>query len=244
MLRGVEHLPVALAMGKTMVVASAVSDRLVAAGHQVLAGQKEAPSVSAGHMLVQLLLGLGVVVGLLYLGTKVVRGRSSGSGLGQAAGRRRGVVTLLGRQTLGKGVSVAVVKVGERAYLLGVTPTAVRRLGEADAAGLVELADAPGAASRAGAAGFGEGGARLAKLASGLVGRVSPRLADRLSPGGRDAGVGDVQGLASEDHRPAHVISIGTGNGSARITTLGGERPAPTWTSAIEHLRERTVRRG
>jgi len=242
-LSGVEHLPVALAMGKSMVVGSAASDRVVAAGHRVVAAQKEAPSVSAGHMLVQLLLGLGVVVGLLYVGTKVVRGRSGGSGLGQA-GRRRGTVTLLGRQTLGKGVSVAVVKVGERAYLLGVTPTAVRRLGEADAAGLVELADAPGTANRVGAAGFGEGGAGLARLASSLVGRVSPRLADRLNPGGRDAWAGETPSVPSEGRRSAQVISIGTGNGSARITTLGGERPAPTWTSAIEHLRERTVRRG
>lgn len=67
----------------------------------------------------------------------------------QSRGRRparRTRVELVARQPLGKTTSVAVVRVGERTLLLGVTDSSVQLLSELDAA-LFEDAEAPAAAS-------------------------------------------------------------------------------------------------
>jgi len=319
------------------------------ASHSKASGSKSsgsiatgAPTVSAGHMLLQLLLGLGVIVGVLWGGTKLLRGRRGGNGSGPA-GRRRGVVSVLGRQTLGKGVSVAVVQVGERAYLLGVTPSEVRRLAEVDAA-VADIADRPSSRSMAPAGMAPAVSVGMARLAA----KIAPRWAARIAPADSIPGLGSspatrsgpgpAAGLTSSStsartassakvstaalagttstsartassgkmstaalagttsasalalakassssakastaalagvgstsrplapssmvatdarcatfrHAPGRrasstVTSTGTGDGSARTPSERGTRPAPTWTSAIEHLRERTVRRG
>lgn len=211
-----------------------------------------APTVSAGHLLLQLVLGLGVVVGLVMLAQRLLRGRTGGGLVGQGGGRRS-PVKVLGRHALGKGVSVAVVQFGDEAYLVGVTPQSVRKLAVTDAASLVEDdgAVAPRRALAARLAVAAGGGPARQPLARALE-RLSPALAARLpqpKPGAAPAGSegpathATVLDLVPVTGSGRARITHTAGDGPARTTTRRGARPAPTWTSAIEHLRERTVRR-
>ncbi len=319
----------------------------VHAAHQAVT---TAPSVSAGHLLLQLVMGLGVVVAVVLGLSRLVRNRAGG-GAGRA-GARRSPVRVVARHTLGKGVSVAVIEMGDQAYLVGVTPSSIRRLATADAAAVTRAED--GAARRT--LGWSSGGApssRLGTIVSAALVRTHPALARRLGvssgpsspaaaalgitgdrPTGRGTGatqVLDVRGMldaggspdrgeapdaggfldrgeaphagrfrnrgdapgpvGSADaadpvgrrrpmdetagrrvpaaiaraaagstsapgprrrvsHRstgagaPVPTVRLGSSHGPARPAHRRGPRPAPTWTSAIEHLRERTVRRG
>jgi flagellar protein FliO/FliZ len=57
--------------------------------------------------------------------------------------RRAGAVAVLGRQQLSKGASVAIVRVVDRALVLGVTDGQVTLLGEADLAAVEEYQPEP-----------------------------------------------------------------------------------------------------
>ncbi len=72
----------------------------------------------------RLLISLAVVIGLIWMVAKKMRG-----------GRRRGLRTgrlidVLGRQNLSRASSVAVLRVADRALIVGVTDSSVRVLGE------------------------------------------------------------------------------------------------------------------
>jgi len=118
-----------------------VHQRLVALAHSGAAHvpaatgavASTANTVSVTSLLFQLVIGLGVVLGVIALVAKVLRGRA---GLAMGPGRRQGVLAVIGRQSLTKGTSVAVVRAGQRFYLLGITPQSVRSLGELDPAEL------------------------------------------------------------------------------------------------------------
>jgi len=156
-------------------------------------------SVSGPELLLQLVIGLGVVLGIIAITARMLRrsGRHSSPG----ARRRDGAIRVVGRQSLGKGVSVALVQVGERAYLLGVTPTTIRPLGETDK-------DCLSVSDPALSRGSGHGGEPNDLFTWGKVG-TSTALS------------------ATTSHKlPA------------------ASRSESTWTSAIDHLRELTLRRG
>jgi flagellar protein FliO/FliZ len=80
-------------------------------------------------------LALAIVLGLMWLLTRLVR-RPLG-------GRSAGVMAVLARQPLTRGASVAVVRVGRQAYVLGVTDQHVTLLAEADPAALEAALDPP-----------------------------------------------------------------------------------------------------
>jgi flagellar biogenesis protein FliO len=83
-----------------------------------------AKSVSAGSLMFQLVIGLAVVLGLIWVVSKVLRGRT-----GVVSARKRNApLAVLGRQPLGKGVQIAIVKAGAETYLVGVTAHQVTRL--------------------------------------------------------------------------------------------------------------------
>lgn len=165
----------------------AMVTRLAAAAHQSTgAGAHQstgATTVSAGSLLVQLVIGLGVVIAAIKGAQWFVAGRAGRGRRGPAAPRRQPQLSVVARQTLGKGVHVAVVRAGDEALLLGVTAQQVTRLGRVDPAVLAES---------------GTGTGRL------------------------------------------QLLSGGKGAPSARTP---GSPPASTWRSAIEQVRERTVRR-
>lgn len=82
-----------------------------------------AKPVSALSLFLQLMVGLAVVLALIWVASRVMRGR-----MGSAGKRRTGQLTVLGRQPLGKGIQLAVVRAGADTYLLGVTAHQVTRL--------------------------------------------------------------------------------------------------------------------
>ena len=89
------------------------------------AAASTAKPVSATSLMFQLMLGLAVVLGIIWVGSRLVRGR-----FGVSPGRRRPTpLAVLGRQTLGKGVQLAVVRAGADTWLLGVTAHQITRLG-------------------------------------------------------------------------------------------------------------------
>ena len=83
-----------------------------------------AKSVSATSLMFQLVIGLGVVLGLIWVAAKIMRGRVGMS----PAKKRTAPLAVIGRQPLGKGVQIAVVRAGTQTYLLGVTAHQVTRL--------------------------------------------------------------------------------------------------------------------
>lgn len=74
-------------------------------------------------------LSLLVVLGLMWLLARYLRGRTGG--------RAIGAMEVVARQGLGRSSAVAVVRVGEQALVLGVTEQQITLLGNADLAALV-----------------------------------------------------------------------------------------------------------
>jgi flagellar biogenesis protein FliO len=82
-----------------------------------------AKTVSAAHLFLQLFIGLAVILGLIFIVGRVLKGRVG------LVRRVSAPLAVIGRQPLGKGVQVAIVKAGTDTYLLGVTAHQVTRLG-------------------------------------------------------------------------------------------------------------------
>jgi flagellar protein FliO/FliZ len=82
--------------------------------------------------VLELVLRIGfsllVVLGLLWVLARVARR--------PLAGRGGGAIAVLARQQITRGSTVAVVRVADRALIIGVTDGQVTLLGEADPAGL------------------------------------------------------------------------------------------------------------
>lgn len=91
----------------------------------------------AGRAGLSLLLVLGVLWGV----TRLLRGRTQG--------RVPGVLEVVSRQALGRTASVTVVRVGDRALVLGVTESHVTLLGDTELPEPVAVATAPAASPRA-----------------------------------------------------------------------------------------------
>ena len=82
-------------------------------------------------LLLRVALSLGCVLGLIWLLARGGRRRTGGRVA--AAGR----FAVVGRQSLGRHAGVAVVRVGDRALVLGVTEQSVQLLAETDLASVV-----------------------------------------------------------------------------------------------------------
>ncbi len=86
---------------------------------------------STAEMFLRLLLSLGVVIGLMWAAATVLRKRGFAGGTGRRPGP--GVqVELLARRSLGRNSSIAVIRVGERSMVIGVTDHMVTKLDDAD----------------------------------------------------------------------------------------------------------------
>ncbi len=90
-----------------------------------------APDISVGHVLLQMVVGLVVVVGGIWGFSKLLgRGRRQG---GLAARRSSGEqLVVLSRQSLGKGLSIAAVRWGDREVLVGIAGTTITFLDGGD----------------------------------------------------------------------------------------------------------------
>jgi flagellar biosynthetic protein FliO len=80
---------------------------------------------STGELLVRLVFSLGIILGLLLLAAKVARrnGRTLRlPGIGSFGGKRRDpVINVIERTSLSKNASLAVVQVGDRTMVVGIT---------------------------------------------------------------------------------------------------------------------------
>ena len=95
---------------------------------------------SVPALLARLTVSLAVVLGLMVLVARVLRSRTS---LGTARGRVA-PIEVLARQGFGRSASVALVRAGGRALVIGVTDTHVTLLAEADPEALVAGTPSPG----------------------------------------------------------------------------------------------------
>jgi flagellar biogenesis protein FliO len=98
-------------------------------------GSTGAQSVSASSLLIQMVVGLIVIVFLIKMASKFVQGRGGRTGRTLGHGPRAQGVSVVGRQSLGKGVQVAMVAAGKQTFLLGVTQRQVTLLGEVETDG-------------------------------------------------------------------------------------------------------------
>jgi flagellar protein FliO/FliZ len=87
----------------------------------------------------RLIVSLGVVIGLMWAAARVIRKRGFGGVGGQA--RRPGVqVDIVARRTLGRNSSIAVVRAGSQAMVVGITEHQITKLADAS----LEEIDLPG----------------------------------------------------------------------------------------------------
>jgi flagellar protein FliO/FliZ len=104
-------------------------------------------SASTFALLLKMFLSLGVVLGLMFGVTTVLKRRGFG-GFAPSAGRRSNVsahVEVLARKPLGRNASVAIVRAGSRAMVVGVTEANVTLLCDTDLDELeIEEAEAQG----------------------------------------------------------------------------------------------------
>ena len=89
-----------------------------------------AEGVSVLSLGLRLILSLGVVLGLI--GGLVYIARRRGSGLGFAFGAATSPITVKAREQLTRGSTVALLQVGERALLIGVTDQRIEVLAEGE----------------------------------------------------------------------------------------------------------------
>ena len=88
-------------------------------------------SASTLMLFVRLIMSLAVVIGLMWIAANVLRKR----GFAGSAGGRRAPgtqVELVARKPLGRNASIAVVRIGERSIVVGVTDHQVTNLGEVE----------------------------------------------------------------------------------------------------------------
>jgi|SRR5690242_10261527 flagellar protein FliO/FliZ len=90
-------------------------------------------SASTFMLFIRLIFSLAVVIGLMWIAANVLRKRGLISGSGTA--RRNGPrvdIELVARRPLGRNSSIAVIRVGERAMVVGVTENSVTKLDDTD----------------------------------------------------------------------------------------------------------------
>ncbi len=94
--------------------------------------------VSVGELFVRLFVSLGVVIAIMAVAAWLLkRMTSGGSALGRGKAGKPVRIEILGRQSLGRRSSIAIVRAGERGLVLGVTDQQVTLLAETTADELI-----------------------------------------------------------------------------------------------------------
>ena len=166
----------------------------------------------------RLLVSLAAVLGVMWLLARRVR-RNGG------AGDR--MIDVLGRQQLSRTSSVAVVRVGEQALILGCTDTQVSVLGQTDLAAAEALVPAASPTPARTGGRHGRHTATAVESAEPRRARSSTRAV--TGAGASSSGTSSVSGTAATSRRPA----------------LAGSALSPgTWRQTLESLRDLTARAG
>lgn len=88
-------------------------------------------SASTLMLFARLILSLVVVIGLMWVAANVLRKRGF-AGVASRRGPRGPELELLARRPLGRNASIAVVRVGDRSLVVGVTDHQVTKLGDVE----------------------------------------------------------------------------------------------------------------
>lgn len=104
-----------------------MTDLVLAVQH----GAAMAPDVSVGHLLVQMVLWLAVIVLALYGLSRLAR-RTKGAGrrITKASGVTSGRLVVVSRQPVGKGQWIAVVEAEGQRFVVGISGAGFTPLGE------------------------------------------------------------------------------------------------------------------
>lgn len=199
----------------------------------------------------RLFIALAVVLGVIWLIAKKAR-----AGTRQKL-RSDKLIDVLGRQSLTRSSSVAVVRIADQALIIGVTDTNVRVLGEVelDAAAAHIVAGDPGARP-------GHSSKRRSNRRGALIGDVTvaahqrsetPQYDDVLAASGADSSavfitpgtlsISDIDEVRARRRDAAKDVIPGAiaANGGR----LSGSALSPaTWKQTIDALREMTARKG
>ena len=88
-------------------------------------------SASTLVLFARLIFSLAVVIGLMWVAANVLRKRGF-SGAGPRRGPRGPQVDLVARRALGRNAAIAVVRVGDRSMVVGITDHQVTNLGDVE----------------------------------------------------------------------------------------------------------------
>ena len=175
--------------------------------------------------IARVVVSLAVVLGLVWALGRAARRRTLGGGA-------QAEVTVIGRQALSRSASVAVVRVGGTAMVLGVTDSSVTLLGPVDPDELVAVeARAPRTAEPA----------RDAPAFEHVMATVEAHPATRPA-------TGPGQALTRAELRArsaaAPTVAASSSAAPAPSSVLAGSALSPaTWGRAVGVLRERSARR-
>jgi flagellar protein FliO/FliZ len=181
------------------------------------------------ELVIRIGFSLLVVLAIMWLLAKATRKR--------VGGRHAGALSVLSRQSLSRGASVAVVRVVDRALVLGITENQVTLLGETDLAALVQEQDAP---ERRDAVPLPSG--ERVDVTDTLPASVNAASFNAASVNA--ASVKPKRGMPAQGRFTAGQLKLGrnvrppAGGGALDGSLLSGQ----TWRSALDFLRERTVR--
>lgn len=164
--------------------------------------------------IARVVVSLAVVLGLVWALGRAARRRTLGGG-------PQAEVTVVGRAALSRSASVAVVRVGSKAMVLGVTDSSVTLLGAVDPEDLTAPPPAPEPA--------------FEQVMATIEAHPSTRSARPEQPMTR----------AALRARSGHPVAGPTGpSGPASPSVLAGSALSPaTWSRAVGALRERSARR-
>lgn len=179
----------------------------------------------------RVVVSLAVVLGLVWVLGQAARRRGLGGGAQTA-------VTVVGRQALSRSASVAVVRVGGQALVLGVTDSSVTLLGSVDPAEL----SVPGGTSAETPA---TTSAAAAQQEVPAFERVMAAVGSQPQPGPRPAIQLLPQPATRAELRARAGVSAPAGpeQGAAPSVLAGSALSPATWTRAVGALRERSARR-
>jgi flagellar protein FliO/FliZ len=176
------------------------------------------------EITLRIVFSLLIVLALMWAVAKVLRKPMTG--------RAAGTMSVLARQQLSRNAAIAVVKVTDRAFVLGVTDQQVTLLAEAD---LAALEAPPAAAAR-------REPLRLDHLGAGPVAASGAAQPARLSLAARLPLPAQLSMPAQPPAAvPAAPALAPAGGGAGRFT--GSALSPQTWAQTVNFLRERTVRR-
>jgi flagellar biosynthetic protein FliO len=97
-------------------------------------------TASTFAMFMRLLLSLSIVIGLMWAAATVLRKRGFGGQMNRKSARSV-QVEMLAKRNISRNTSIAVVRVGERSMVVGITDHQITKLDDAEVVEEIDLED-------------------------------------------------------------------------------------------------------